>query len=90
MLAQSWQENHASRLFCHWWQDRHRRKLTAMTAILLILFVTSLVYAVERHHRRTSSGLGLPQAPHGADSTIAFTDLDHETDRVLHDVLARA
>ena len=59
--------------------------LSVMTTILLILFVASLVYAVERHHRRT---WGLPRAPHGADSTIAFTGLDHETDRVLHDVLA--
>jgi hypothetical protein len=57
-----------------------------MTTILLILFVASLVYAVERHHRRTWA---LPHAPHGADSTIAFTDLDHETDRILHDADAR-
>ncbi len=57
-----------------------------MTILLLILFVASLVYAVERHHRRT---WGLPRAPHGADSSIAFTDLDHETDRVLHDAHAR-
>ena len=60
-----------------------------MTTILLILFVASLVYAVERHHRRTYPRLGLPHAPHGADSTIAFTDLDHETDRILHDAHAR-
>jgi hypothetical protein len=60
-----------------------------MTTMLLILFVASLVFALERHHRRTSPGQGLPVAPHGADSTIAFVDLDHETDRVLHDVLAR-
>ncbi len=57
-----------------------------MTTLLLILFVASLVFAVERHHRRT---LGLPHAAHGADSTNAFTDHDPETDRVLHDALAR-
>jgi hypothetical protein len=57
-----------------------------MTVILLLLFTAALVFAIERHHRRTWS---LPRAPHGADATIAFTDLDHDTERVLHDVEAR-
>ncbi|WP_406830052.1 hypothetical protein ABEG17_13765 [Pedococcus sp. KACC 23699] len=56
-----------------------------MTIILLLALVTSLVVALERHHRRTWA---LPPAPHGADSSIAFTDLDHDVDRVLHDVEA--
>ena len=60
--------------------------ITDMTIILLLAFVTSVVAALERHHRRTWA---LPSAPHGADSTIAFSDLDHDVDRVLHDVDAR-
>ena len=60
--------------------------ITDMTIILLLAFVATLVVALERHHRRTWT---LPHAPHGADSTIAFTDLDHDVDRVLHDVEAR-
>ena len=56
-----------------------------MTIILLLALVASLVVALERHHRRTWA---LPHAPHGADSSIAFTDLDHDVDRVLHDVEA--
>jgi hypothetical protein len=58
-----------------------------MTIILLLAFITALVFALERHHRRTSS---LPHETHGADSTIAFSDLDHDWDRVLHDATARA
>lgn len=54
-----------------------------MTTILLLLFIASLVFAVERHHRRSQA---LPHPPHGADASIAFTDLDHDFDRVLHDV----
>jgi hypothetical protein len=57
-----------------------------MTIFLLLAFVASVVFAMERHHRRT---WGLPRAPHGADSTIAFTDLDHDFDRVAHDAAAR-
>lgn len=60
--------------------------ISVMTIILLLALVTALVFAIERHHRRTFS---LPRAPHGADSTIAFTDLDHDSDRVLHDLGAR-
>ena len=60
--------------------------ISDMTIILLIALATALVFALERHHRRT---LGLPRAPHGADSSMAFTDLDHDWDRVLHDALAR-
>lgn len=56
-----------------------------MTILLLLAFVTTVVVALERHHRRTWA---FPHAPHGADSTIAFTDLDHEIDRVVHDVEA--
>ena len=61
--------------------------ITDMEIIVLIALVTALVFALERHHRRTWS---LPHAPHGADSTIAFSDLDHDWDRVLHDVTARS
>lgn len=53
-----------------------------MTIILLLALVATLVLALERHHRRA---WGLPRAPHGADSTIAFSDLDHDWDRVIHD-----
>jgi hypothetical protein len=56
-----------------------------MTLILLLAFVATVVIALERHHRRTWL---LPHAPHGADSSIAFADLDHDADRVLHDVAA--
>jgi hypothetical protein len=73
------------RQFCHSWLDPAERMITDMTLILLLAFVTTVVAALERHHRRTWA---LPHAPHGADSTIAFTDLDHENDRVLHDVEA--
>ena len=59
----------------------------AFVPVILVMFLTALVFAVERHHRRTWS---LPHAPHGADSTIAFTDLDHDWDRVLHDAEARS
>jgi hypothetical protein len=61
--------------------------ISDMTIILLLAFAASLVFAVERHHRRTR---GLPHAPHGADSSIAFTDLDHDFERVLHDTAARS
>jgi hypothetical protein len=61
--------------------------ISVMTIFLLLALVTALVFAVERHHRRT---WGLPRAPHGADSSIAFTDLDHDFDRVAHDAAARA
>jgi len=60
--------------------------VTDMTILLLLAFVATLVTALERHHRRTWA---LPHAAHGADSTIAFVDLDHDADRVLHDVEAR-
>lgn len=59
--------------------------ISDMTILLLLALVTPLVIALERHHRRTAA---LPHAPHGADSTIAFTDLDHDVDRVVHDVEA--
>ena len=59
--------------------------ISDMTIILLLALVTALVLAVERHHRHT---WGLPRAPHGADSSIAFTDLDHDWERVVHDAQA--
>jgi hypothetical protein len=82
-----WQKTCCARQFCHSWLVQDERMITDMTIILLLAFVTALVFAVERHHRRTWS---LPHAPHGADSTIAFTDLDHDWDRVLHDAEARS
>jgi hypothetical protein len=57
-----------------------------MTIILFLGFLVGLVVALERHDRRTRR---LPRSTHGADSSIAFTDLDHDLDRVLHDTLAR-
>jgi hypothetical protein len=59
--------------------------ISVMTILLLIAIVASVVFALEHHHRSTS---GLPH-PHGADSSIAFTDLDHDWDRVVHDAQAR-
>jgi hypothetical protein len=82
-----WQKNGSSRQFCHSWLHSYDRMITDMTTFLLLAFVTALVFAVERHHRRTWS---LPRAPHGADSTIAFTDLDHDWDRVIHDATSRS
>lgn len=58
-----------------------------MTLLLLLALTTALVAGIERHHRRT---WGLPRALHGADSSIAFSDLDHDLDRVLHDAQAAA
>jgi hypothetical protein len=57
-----------------------------MTTILILLALTaSLVFALERHHRRTWR---LPHAPLGADATSAWDDLD--LDHVRHDLAARA
>jgi len=58
-----------------------------MTIILLLLMTTALAFAIERHHRRTGR---LLHERHGADSSIAFTGLDHDLDRVAHDLAARA
>ena len=58
-----------------------------MTILLLLVLTAGLVAGLERHHRRT---WGLPRAPHGADSSIAFSDLDHDLDRVWHDAQAAA
>jgi hypothetical protein len=86
-MAAVWQKMCPARQFCHSWLHFIGRMITDMTILLLLAFVTALVFAVERHHRRTWS---LPHAPHGADSTIAFSDLDHDWDRVLHDASARS
>ena len=59
--------------------------ISVMTILLLIALVASVVFALEHHHR---SSRGLPH-PHGADSTIAFTGLDHDWERVVHDAEAR-
>jgi hypothetical protein len=82
-----WQKPCLLRQFCHSWLIHVERMITDMTIILLLALVTALVFALERHHRRTWSS---PHALHGADSTIAFTDLDHDWERVLHDADARA
>ncbi|GAA2159534.1 hypothetical protein GCM10009845_06200 [Pedococcus bigeumensis] len=86
-MAGVWQKLCPQRQFCHSWLYSVERMITDMTIFLLLAFVTALVFAVERHHRRTWS---LPHAPHGADSTIAFSDLDHDWDRVIHDATARS
>ena len=80
-----WQKENPNRQFCHSWRNFAERMVTDMTILLLLAFVSTVVVALERHHRRTWA---LPRAPHGADSTIAFIDLDHDVDRVLHDVEA--
>ena len=49
-----------------------------MDIILFVAMFVALLVALEPHHRRTSS---LPRAPFGADA-----ELDHDLDRVLHDV----
>jgi hypothetical protein len=85
MLA-VWQKTCRVGQFCHWWLNSDGRMISVMTIILLLALVSAFVFAVERHHRRTWN---LPHAPHGADSTIAFTDLDHDWDRVIHDANAR-
>ena len=54
-----------------------------MTLLLLLVLTGTVVATLERHHRRAWR---LPHAPLGADSSIAFTDLDHDLDRVRHDV----
>jgi len=61
--------------------------ISVMTLILLLVLVSTLVVALERHHRRATR---LLHDPHGSDSTIAFTGLDHDYDRVAHDLAARA
>jgi hypothetical protein len=59
--------------------------ISVMEIIVLLAFV-AFVVAVNVHHHRTQ---GLPHAPHGSDSSIDFTDLDHDWDRVQHDADAR-
>ena len=54
--------------------------------IMVLLAFVAFVVAVNRHDRRTR---GLPHAPHGADSSIASADLDHDWDRVQHDADAQ-
>jgi hypothetical protein len=61
--------------------------ISDMTIILFLALMTALVVTVERQHRRTS-GMGLPRAPHGSDSSIAFTHLDHDWERVVHETEA--
>jgi hypothetical protein len=85
-MAGVWQKKCPLRQFCHSWQFSDGRMISDMTIILLLALVSALVFALERHHRRTWN---LPRAPHGADSSIAFTDLDHDLDRVIHDAQAR-
>ena len=60
--------------------------ISVMEIIVLLAFV-AFVVAVNVHHHRTQR---LPHPPHGADSSIDFTDLDHDWDRVLHDATARS
>lgn len=59
----------------------------AMTIFLFLAFVAVVVFALEHHDRRTRT---LPYAPHGSDSSIALTGLDHDSDRVAHDAAARS
>jgi hypothetical protein len=51
-----------------------------MDILIAFAALVALVIALGPHHRRTA---GLPRAPLGAD-----LDVDHDVDRVLHDVLA--
>ena len=61
--------------------------ISVMTIFLLLAFVAAVVLTIERHHRQS---LSAPHAPHGADSSMDFTHLDHDFDRVLHDAAARS
>jgi hypothetical protein len=49
-----------------------------MDIIIAFAALIALVLALTPHHRRTA---GLPRAPLGAD-----LDVDHELDRILHDL----
>lgn len=57
-----------------------------MTILLLLVLVSAFVLALEHHHRRGDRDL---HERHGSDSSIAFTGLDHDFDRVAHDLGAR-
>lgn len=58
-----------------------------MTIIPLLVLVSALVLALEHHHRRAGASLA---ERHGSDSSITLTGLDHDFDRVAHDLAARA
>jgi hypothetical protein len=81
-----WQETSLHRQFCHSWLNSDDRIISVMTILLLLAFIAAVVFMIERHHRQADSA---PHARHGADSSIEFTHLDHDFDRVLHDVDAR-
>src|SRR5689334_22985253 len=51
-ILQVWQKNGSQRQFCHSCLLSDERMISVMELILLIAFVTALVFAVERHHRR--------------------------------------
>lgn len=59
-----WQKINHLWLFCHWWQDSNRRRITAMT-ILLIALTALLVTATTVVLARTilSDGYGTRPAP---------------------------
>ena len=59
--------------------------ISVMTIILLLVLVSALVLALEHHHRAGDRSL---HELHGSDSSIAFTHLDHDFDRVAHDLAA--
>ncbi|TQN44764.1 hypothetical protein FHX52_3985 [Humibacillus xanthopallidus] len=78
MMPADWQEIDGRRQNCHWWRNLHERRLSAMDIIIAFAALIALVVALAPHHRRTA---GLPRAPLGAD-----LDVDHDIDRVLHDL----
>jgi hypothetical protein len=82
-----WQKTCLLRQFCHSWRKPDERMLSAMTIILLLALVSAFVLALEHHHRTGDRRL---HERHGADSSIASTHLDHDFDRVAHDLAAHA
>ena len=58
-----WQKINEPCLFCQWWQDHDRRRITAMTEILiLLLIVTVAALSAETLRRVLHDGRG-PQRP---------------------------
>ncbi len=48
MLACLWQQINVGRHTCHWWQETIRRRITAMTLLILFLALTSLLVLLVR------------------------------------------
>lgn len=58
-----------------------------MSIVLVLAFVGSVVVALQRHHRHAPRvGANSPPSVHGSDSSIERTGLDHDWERVAHDL----